>query len=81
MNHFSKFRWVLAFLTFAYFPVDAQVLGDLKVAFIRVSFPEGDYLGFTGNGNFEYIQKNICGDYTIDPAPHDKNYFESLLKI
>ena len=77
MNRFSKFRWVLAFLTFAYFPVDAQVLGDLKVAFIRVSFPVGDYLGFTGNGNFEYIQKNICGDYTIDPPPHDKNYFES----
>ena len=77
MNRFSKFRWVLAFLTFAYFPVDAQVIGDLKVAFIRVSFPEGDYLGFTGNGNFEYNQKNICGDYTIDPAPHDKNYFQS----
>ena len=77
MNHFSKFRWVLAFLTFAFFPVDAQVLGDLKVAFVRVSFPEGDYLGFTGNGNFEYNRKNICGDYTIDPAPHDKNYFES----
>ena len=55
-------------------------MGDLKVAFIRISFEPGDYPGFTGNGNYEFVQNAICGDYTIDPAPHDKNYFQSHVK-
>ncbi len=80
MNRFSQRRWALAFLFFACLPVDAQVLGDLKVAFIRVSFPTGDYPGFTGTGQYEMVQNNICGDYTIDPAPHDKNYFQSHIE-
>ena len=80
MNRFPKCRWALAFLLFAYLPMDAQVLGDLIVALIRVSFPPGDYPGFTGNGNYEYVQNEVCGDYTIDPAPHDKNYFQSHLE-
>ena len=70
-------RLALAFLLFTLLPLNAQILGDLKVAFIRISFPVGDYPGFTGSGNFEMVQNNICGDYTIDPAPHDLNYFNS----
>lgn len=68
----------MAFLLFAYLPLDAQVLGDLKVAFIRVSFPVQDYPGVSGNGDFLYTAKPIeCGNYTIDPPPHDRNYFQS----
>ncbi len=70
-------RLALAFLLFTLLPLNAQILGDLKVAFIRISFPVGDYPGFTGSGNFEMVQNNICGDYTIDPTPHDLNYFNS----
>ena len=78
MNPFPQCRWALAFLLFAYLPLDAQVLGDLKVAFIRVSFPVQDYPGVSGNGDFLYTAKPIeCGNYTIDPPPHDRNYFQS----
>ena len=55
----------------------SQVTGDLKIAFIRVSFISGDYPGFTGNGDFNYIENNFCEEYTIDPPPHDFNYFNS----
>ena len=77
MNPLPRCRWAFAFLFFAHLHIDAQVLGDLKVAFIRVSFPVGNYPGFTGNGNYEMVRNNICGDYTIDTAPHDLKYFNS----
>lgn len=61
--------------------MDAQVLGDLKMAVIRVSFPTENYPGVSGNGEYLYTAKRIeCGDYTIDPPPHDRNYFRSHLE-
>ena len=55
-----------------------QIQGRLKIAFLRVSFPESDYPGFTGSGNFLFDVNDLCFDKTIDPAPHDKNFFQSL---
>ncbi|MAV15999.1 MAG: hypothetical protein CMG08_04200 [Candidatus Marinimicrobia bacterium] len=55
----------------------SQINGKLKIAFLRVSFPTGSYPGFTGSGNYLFDSNNICEDQTIDPAPHDKNYFNS----
>ena len=57
----------------------SQINGKLKIAFLRVSFPVGSYPGFTGSGNYLFESNNICEDQTIDPAPHDKNYFNSHL--
>mgnify|MGYP000011006875 CR=1 FL=1 len=57
----------------------SQITGDLKVALLRVSFPINDYPGVSSNGDFLYstdIDEYQCGDYTIDPPPHDKNYFK-----
>ena len=77
MYLFLNFRRVLALLIFFYLPIYSQITGDLKIAFIRVSFISGDYPGFTGNGDFNYIENNFCEEYTIDPPPHDFNYFNS----
>ena len=55
-----------------------QIQGRLKIALLRVSFPEGDYPGFTGSGNFLFDANDFCSK-TIDPAPHDKNFFQSQL--
>ena len=59
-------------------PAD-QIQGRLKIALLRVSFPEGDYPGFTGSGNFLFDANDLCSNKTIDPAPHDKNFFQSQL--
>jgi len=76
----SLSRWTIVLLLYAIFPINAQVLGDLKIAVIRVSFPLQDYPGISGNGDFLYAAKPIeCGDYTIDPPPHDRHYFQSHL--
>ena len=80
MNLSSLSRWTIVLLLYALFPINAQVLGDLKIAVIRVSFPLQDYTGVSGNGDFLYAAKPIeCGDYTIDPPPHDRHYFQSHL--
>ena len=70
-------RWAIAFLIFLYTPLISQLTGDLKIAFIRVSFSPGEFPGFTGNGKFLYDDNSICGSYTIDAPPHDANYFQS----
>ena len=70
-------RAVIVLLILIYFPLFSQLSGDLKIAFIRISFEKGNYPGFTGNGNFNYSENNLCGKYTIDPPPHDRNYFNS----
>ena len=59
--------------------IQAEVVGSLKIALIRISFEEEDFPGFTGNGDFLMSPAEICGDYIIDPPPHDKNYFNSHL--
>ena len=70
-------RWAIAFLIFLYTPLISQLTGDLKIAFIRVSFSTGEFPGFTGNGKFLYDDNSICGSYTIDAPPHDAIYFQS----
>ena len=65
------------FLYFTLGAISAQITGDLKIAFIRVSFENGDYPGFTGDGNFLLTPSDICNNYIIDAPPHDKNYFQS----
>ena len=73
-------RWAVAFLLSAFLSLSANVLGNLKVAVIRISFPSDIYPGVTGNGDYLYAKQSIeCGNYTIDQPPHDKNYFESHL--
>ncbi len=60
--------------------LQAEVVGGLKIALIRISFEKGDFPGFTGDGDFLMSPTNICGDYIIDPPPHNKNYFNSHLR-
>ena len=60
--------------------LQAEVVGGLKIALIRISFEKGDFPGFTGNGDFLMSPTDICGDYIIDPPPHNKNYFNSHLR-
>ncbi len=80
MNLSSLSRWTIVLLLYALFPINTQLLGDLKIAVIRVSFPLQDYPGISGDGDFLYAAKPIeCGDYTIDPPPHDRHYFQSHL--
>ena len=76
-----SFRKICIFLLIFYSTLFSQITGDLKVAMLRVSFPVGDYPGISGNGDFLYDSSiDQCGDYTIDPPPHDKNYFKSHLE-
>jgi len=57
------------------------IVGDLKIAAIRVEFPLDENEGTSGNGKFLLdIFTELCGNYTVDPPPHDKSYFESQLK-
>ena len=60
--------------------LQAEVVGGLKIALIRISFEKGDFPGFTGDGDFLMSPTDICGDYIIDPPPHNKNYFNSHLR-
>jgi len=58
----------------------AELTGSLKIAFIRISFEKGDFPGFTGDGKFLMSPSDICGNYIIDPPPHDRNYFKSHIE-
>lgn len=63
------------------YPLSADITGDITVKVIRVSFQNDDIEGTTGNGDFLYSSElDLCSEYTIDPVPHDKSYFESQLK-
>ncbi len=54
---------------------------DLKILALRVDFIADNHEGTTGNGKFKLTAElNICDNYTVDPPPHDKSYFESQLK-
>ena len=62
------------------YPLSAYITGDITVKVIRVSFQNDDIEGTTGNGDFLYLTElDMCTEYTIDPLPHDKSYFESQL--
>ena len=60
--------------------LNAEIIDSIKICAIRVSFIEDDLASTTGSGNFLLESEGIdCGSYTIDPAPHDKDYFESQI--
>ena len=62
------------------YPCFAGINGSVRIAAIRVSFLADDSPGTTGNGSFLLNAPiDTCGRYTIDPAPHDRSYFESQL--
>ena len=62
------------------YPLSAEITGYITVKVIRVSFQNDDLDGTTGNGDFLYLTGlDMCNEYTIDPLPHDKFYFESQL--
>ncbi|MBD3386277.1 T9SS type A sorting domain-containing protein [candidate division KSB1 bacterium] len=48
----------------------------LRIAVIRVEFVEDQVETTTGNGLFDLSSES---DYSIDPPPHNKNYFEHQL--
>ena len=53
---------------------------DLKILALRVDFKADNHDGTTGNGKFLLENEfNYCDNYTVDPPPHDKSYFESQL--
>ena len=60
--------------------LSAEIIDSIKICAIRVSFIEDNLVSTTGSGNFLLESEGIdCGSYTIDPAPHDKDYFESQI--
>ena len=61
-------------------PISAEIIDSIKICAIRVSFNKDDLVSTTGSGNFLLESEGIdCDSYTIDPAPHDKDYFESQI--
>ena len=53
----------------------------MRICAIRVSFQGDDDESTSGNGQFIFSTDGIdCGNYTIDPPPHNRSYFESQLK-
>ena len=57
-----------------------DAIGLTRVAAIRVSFTVDNNPGTTGDGTFLYNAPiDTCGQYTIDPVPHNRSYFESQL--
>lgn len=59
----------------------APTIGEISVLGIRVSFAPDEDLTTTGNGSFlDSLETDRCGDYVIDPPPHNKKYFEDQLK-
>ncbi|MCK4903256.1 MAG: T9SS type A sorting domain-containing protein [Candidatus Marinimicrobia bacterium] len=53
---------------------------DVKILALRIDFVADNHDGTSGNGKFLLSsQVSDCGNYTVDPPPHDKSYFESQL--
>ena len=73
-------RILIPFLLFALQYISGDVIGQKKVICLRVEFQESESSGTTGNGHFLMNPDTSCGNYLIDPPPHDKAYFESQLK-
>ena len=58
----------------------ASIMEPISVALVRISFEEDSTNSTTGNGQFLLVNEGTdCGPYTIDPPPHDYNYFLSQL--
>jgi len=71
------------FIIFFFNIANAQLVHEkssISILGIRVSFLEDDEIFTTGNGYFLYEnQVDKCGDYTIDPPPHNRKYFQDQL--
>ena len=52
---------------------------ELKILALRVDFPADSRVTTTGDGKFLLEESFVCDNYTVDPPPHDKSYFESHL--
>ena len=73
-----KVVFIILFLFSFLYPV---ISSNIKVCAIRVEFINDSLESTTGNGQFLLENKGIdCGNYLIDPPPHQKSYFESQLK-
>ncbi len=58
--------------------ISAEINEPIRICAIRVSFAQDDNESTTGDGQFLMENQGIeCGKYTIDTAPHDKDYFRS----
>ena len=73
-------NWILLFSCFLSI-IKAEISGELKVCALMVSFQVDDKESTTGNGLFlDEIEGIDCGNYHVDPPPHDRSYFSSQLK-
>ena len=58
----------------------ALITDPISICVLRVSFLEDTTESTTGNGKFLLTDQGIdCGKYTIDPPPHDYDYFLSQI--
>ena len=60
--------------------IKTEIIDEIRICALRVSFKEDSLQSTTGDGSF--LKENLgidCGAYTIDPPPHDKSYFQSQL--
>ena len=73
-------NWIFLFSCFLSI-IQAEISGDIRVCALIVSFQEDAKESTTGNGRFlNEIEGIDCGDYHLDPPPHDRSYFYSQLK-
>ena len=73
-------RVSIPFLLFSLNNISGDVIGQKKVICLRVEFQESESSGTSGNGQFLMNPDTTCGNYIIDPPPHDKTYFQSQLE-
>ncbi|MBA66028.1 MAG: hypothetical protein CMG55_09535 [Candidatus Marinimicrobia bacterium] len=60
--------------------LSASINESISIGVIRVSFLDDNLNSTTGSGTFLMESQGIdCGNYTIDPPPHDRDYFFSQL--
>lgn len=53
----------------------------MKILALRVSFPQDNSISSTGDGRFlEVPSGDGCGEYTIDPPPHNSDYFSAQIE-
>ncbi|MFQ6613890.1 MAG: hypothetical protein ACE5D1_03520, partial [Fidelibacterota bacterium] len=65
--------WIIPAFTWS-----ENITGDKIIYGIRVAFEPDDSPGTTGDGTFlKAAGFDTCGRYTLDPPPHDRNYFLS----
>ena len=76
--------WRLLLICLFVIPLRAQLVLEkeaVSVLGIRVSFSLDDDFSSTGNGTFlAEPELEQCGNYLIDPPPHNKDYFEAHLR-